>query len=339
MDFNDIMNKITSGLTGDNKENISYLQKVIEEYKDHELSKEIIRACGRMIYELIPDDNKQELSKIVGNSMKSIDATIDEISYNIYKKEYDQALKLSEALVNSVENYGMYSDDTESEYHTFNEPIEDLLFRYYTDTDRCIRRANIPYSKIYFQYGNLLFELQRYEEAKSALEKALKWNPADVNILFEYSELFKMSGDIENYYKINKDIFKYVHTPSALARCYRNLGYYFVEKKNYEAATGCLYLSLQYDAENKTAISELFYIRSVVGGEIKTPSEEEMRKLAEKYDFPLGAHNDVIGVAYAYGKSFAEEGENDAAIYCFNIVYALTENEDIAKLIKMLETE
>ena len=57
--FEDIMKEITRGLSGDSKKDVDYLQEQMEKYKDHEYGKEIIRAYGRLIYEVIPDEKRR----------------------------------------------------------------------------------------------------------------------------------------------------------------------------------------------------------------------------------------------------------------------------------------
>ena len=59
-DFDSIIREITGELTGDFKIDIAYLRDQMEKYKDHEMGKEIVRACGRLMYELIPDDDKEK---------------------------------------------------------------------------------------------------------------------------------------------------------------------------------------------------------------------------------------------------------------------------------------
>jgi hypothetical protein len=58
-DFECIMKEITQGLTGNTKEDIKYLHEQGEKYKDHEYRKEILRACGRLMYDILPDDIKE----------------------------------------------------------------------------------------------------------------------------------------------------------------------------------------------------------------------------------------------------------------------------------------
>lgn len=58
MTYDEIMQSITYGLTGDFETDQIYLKEQMEKYKDHELGKEIIRACARIMYQIIPDDKK-----------------------------------------------------------------------------------------------------------------------------------------------------------------------------------------------------------------------------------------------------------------------------------------
>lgn len=82
-EFDKIMHEITAGLTGDAKTDMAYLQEKSETYKDHEFGKEIIRACGRLMYELIPEDKRADLSKAIGNDSAGTAAILDEVRFNI----------------------------------------------------------------------------------------------------------------------------------------------------------------------------------------------------------------------------------------------------------------
>ena len=62
MTYDEIMEEIKSGLTGDTKVDMKYLMTQMDKYKEHELSQEIIRACGRMIASIMPEDAKEEFN-------------------------------------------------------------------------------------------------------------------------------------------------------------------------------------------------------------------------------------------------------------------------------------
>lgn len=72
MSFQDKINAIFKGLTGDNEADIRYLKEQMELYKDDEHSTEIIRALSRKIFELLPDEAKAELNQVIGNQVDTI---------------------------------------------------------------------------------------------------------------------------------------------------------------------------------------------------------------------------------------------------------------------------
>ncbi|MBE6621845.1 MAG: tetratricopeptide repeat protein [Ruminococcaceae bacterium] len=336
MTYNRIIGQITQGLTGDAAADMQYLKAQMEKYKNHKMSQEILRACGRMMYELIPADRKEELGKVIDNELKGVEATLDEIRFNIYKNNLATAMKLSEALVESVERNPMFKSDEVSEYFSFYEFFEELMYEFYNNPEKTIRQVELPFAEIYFQHGSLLFEQKRYVEARNILSKARRWNPVNAKIAFEYMETYKVLGEIEQFAELTKETFQYAFKAADLARCYRNLGYYFVEKELYKEAAGCYLMSLQYDSENKTAQSELYYIQTKAPRGFKEPTLDELQEYGVKYGFPIGASDDVLGLAFSYGKHFAQDGQTEGAIYCLKIAYELTNDQGINELIEKL---
>ena len=95
-------------------------------------------------------------------------------------------------------------------------------------------------------------------------------------------------------------------------------------------------MSLQYDNESNLAMSELYYIQQKAGKVIQPPKMDRFREISEQYGFPVGADHDVLGLSYHYGKLFAEQGNTEAARYCWEITYGLTDDEDIKKMLDKL---
>ena len=337
--YDSIMKEITAGLTGDPSKDMPYLQAKCAEYKEHEFGKEIIRACGRLMYDMIPDDKKEELKKVMQKDSLGIESALKEIKTNISEKNLEKALKNAESLVSRVEAANLYQDDQVSEYHQFNEFFEEALYGFLYKPTKQLRRAEqIPYTEIYMLYGSLLVEFKRFDEARKALKTGLRWNPIDFSIMSEYVETYKMEGNMDTFFEKTIDSFKIaIHAPY-LARCYRNLGYYFVEKKLYSEALSVYLLSMRYEKDSKQAQSEIHYIQQVSGG-INEPTFEDIKNYSEKYGFPVEPNKDVLGLAYTYGKHFMDKGEANGAKYCFNILYELTHDEKIKKMIDSISAQ
>lgn len=334
-DFDDIMHDITSGLTGDTKADIQYLNQKMQEYKEHPMAKEILRAIGRLLFEILPDENKKDLEKMIDNDARGLDAELDEIRFNIFKKDFQKALKLCQLLVDKVESMNMFQDDQVSEYHTFNELFEVMLYVHLYQPQKDLRHSPIPYSTIYGLYGSLLVEMQRLDDARDVLQKGLRWNPVDFSLTSEYIETFKMRKELEPFFTKTLEAFKIAFRPEDVARCFRNLGYYFVEKELYQEAVTAYLLSNHFE-KNTMVQSELYYIEQKTGEPVVNPTYEEMEAIAERYHFPMTADQDVLGVAYTYGKDAFEDQEMDQARYCFTILYNLTDDEKIKLLLDQL---
>ena len=328
--FEDIMKEITRGLTGDSKKDIDYLQEQMEKYKDHEYGKEIVRACGRLVYASIPDEKKEELERVLKNDAAGFDAALEEVRFNHYKKDYDKALKLIEDMVKKYEELDMFADDEVSEYHTFREPMEEIVYRRIAEPQKDLRHATIDYAALYLQYGSILFEFQRWDDAEKALAKAMHWNPTYANLAFEHAETYKARGLLEEFKTLTMDIFKIAFRPAALARCYRNLSYYFIEKKEYETAACCLIYSTQYE-NTEMVSSELYYI-SQMTGKVLQPSGEELEKCFEKNEIPFGPIPEFIQIGYSYGKHFYEQGDMETAAYFLEIALGFVDDEEVKKM-------
>jgi len=337
IEFDSIMKEITSGLTGDAKADLAYIMEQGEKYRSHKYAKEITRACGRIMYSLLPEDKKEELAAAIERDNMGYEAALEEIHFKMYRKEFPEALKLMEAIVDKYENSGMFIDDDVSEYHNFKELMEELLYVHLHDVTKKIRHAGVDFSDIYLLYGNLLYELNRHEDAIAALEKAMKWNPSSAKIAFEHAENYKALRDFDAFEACTREIYKIAFKPSQLAHYYRNLGYLYVEKKEYEVAAYCELYSMEFESSN-IAQSELYNISSITG-KIYSPDFEKIEACLEKFDIPLGPSEDVFKIAHVYGNHFKEEGDYEAAIYCFEIIQAFLEDEKLGQTIEELKCQ
>ena len=336
MDFDKILKQITAGLSGENAKDIAYLKEQCEKYKEHEYSQEIIRACGRMMYDLLPYDKKKELELLIDNDAKGTEATMKEIRFNVFEGNIENAFKLSEALVSKIEAAQMFENDAVSEYFTFDNLFQQILYTFYNRPKRHIRHATIPYGEIFYMHGNLLFELKRIHEAREYLEKALRWNPASCTIGFEYIETFKAERKMEEFFELTKRQFKYAYLPKDVARCFRNLGFYYIEVNQHSVAAACYLVSMFYDNENNFAQSQIYYIEQTAPEGYQKPTVELLEQYEEQLGLPRGADDDVIGLAHAYSKKAIENGDKDLAVYFLGIFCGLTDDEEALKLLDSL---
>ncbi len=339
MSFESIIEEIKAGLTGEREQDLPYLKEHMDRYKDHELAREILRECGRIMYELLPDETKAKVDEAMEKDFDWEDK-LEKVGFYLYRKEFQKALETIEPLAEKLDRLsegGMFENDSVNEYYCFDELFQEVLQRELSGSEKAFRRASLPFAKVYTWYGIVLMDLRRYEDAGRVLEKAIRWNPTDSNILFEYAESFKARGDIEQFFKLSKDAFQVAFRPASVARCFRNMGYYFTEMKQWDLAVACIVLSMQYVQGDKNAQSELYYIEHAAGRKINMPEFDEFRAYADQYGFPTGASETVLHIAANAGAYFLNEGNNDMAKYFLTIYYDLTEDEQVKEILEKLQ--
>ena len=339
-EFDKIMSEINSGLTGDPEKDIAFLNEQTEKYKNHKYSKEILRACGRLMYDVMPDDIRKKLDKVANDQFSRIDDSLNQAEQFLFKKEFNKALKVIEDLIFELDENQPYRDDEVSEYYNFEELFEEILFRDLNNPDKELRRVPIPYTRIYNIYGYILYELDKFDEAKKCLEIGLGWNPVSFKLMSEYIEILKVKGDLENFFKLTINAFKIAFRPQNVARCFRNLGYYFAEKELYSEAKAAYIMNLQFERDSEQALKELYFVDEKTGHKLEKPPIEKFKEYSEKYGFPIGVNVDVLALAHQCGIKSLENNNPDGARYFFGILYDLTHDPKIkAALDKLPDPE
>ncbi|MBR4447094.1 tetratricopeptide repeat protein [Methanobrevibacter sp.] len=259
--YEEIITEIKSNL-GSNKDlNRKYLSSQIEVYKDHPYNKEIIKEISRMMWDCLSEDEKQEFIEISEKENPIMDI-LNDIYFDVENGNYETPLKKLDDFMETFP--GMFEDDKVSEYHYFTNPLEEMIFRKYIGLKKELRYIpdNQPLLDLYYVYGFLLLETQQYEKAEEYLRKAIKINPVSARIILELCEIYKVHTYTFNEFIIRtSDALKYAYLPQDIARCYRNLGHYYVEENQMKPALALYTYSMEYEA-SPLAYAEIKFIQS-----------------------------------------------------------------------------
>ncbi|MDO5815426.1 MAG: hypothetical protein Q4Q18_07295 [Methanobrevibacter sp.] len=259
--YEEIINKIKSNL-GENPDlNRQYLSSQIEVYKDHPYNKEIIKEISRMMWDCLSDEEKQEFIEVSERENPVMDI-LNDIYYDIENGNYEKPLEKLDKFMETFPE--MFEDDKVSEYHYFTNPLEELIFRKYVGLKKELRYIpdNQPLLDLYYVYGFLLLESKQYDRAEEYLKKAIGINPVSARIILELTEIYKVhTYTLNECFIRTSDALKYSYYPQDIARCYRNLGYYYVEENDLKTALALYIYSMEYEA-SPLAYAEIKFIQS-----------------------------------------------------------------------------
>jgi len=323
MTYEEIMQEITSGLTGDWEKDIANLMDYSEEYKSHPQSKEILRGIGRLISQILPSDTQAEFTQIFSNDQQYVETVLSEVTNKIKEQDIDEA---EELLLKILPEEELYQSDSVSLYCTFRNPLEIAYYKAIYNPPKEIRIAPYPYNQIYQLYAYVLIEKCLFDEASNIIDKALLRNPLNADIKFEKAEIYKMQGDMERFLQITIEAQPMVYRIKDTSRYWRNIGYYFIEKEKWDGAISAYLISLHQDP-SPLAQSQLFYISQRTGKKIKSQKYEKLLALLEKENIPTCPDPNWLAIALKNAAvAFADRDYDNAGFY-YSVVYELTQDD------------
>ena len=334
--YQEIINKIKSNLGENNELNRKYLTSQFDVYKNHPYGKEIIKEISRMLWDCLSDDEKQEFIELSDEENPVMDI-LDEIFPYIENGDYKNALEIMGKFMKTFPP--MFEDDKVNEYHSFTNPLEEKIFDEYIGAEKIIRYIpnNKPLLDLYYVYGFLLLEDQQLENAEKYLKKALKINPVSSRIILELTEIYKKhTPNFNKFYIYVEEALKYAYYPHDIARCYRSLGYYYIEEEDFKTATALFKYSLQYDM-SPMAYSELEYIKTK-GVEFEL-SDMECEFIIQSKNIQVGPNPFIIKTINQLIGKYENENAFAQTIYFCEILYDLTLDVNLIEKINELKTK
>ena len=332
--YEDIINEIKSNL-GENPDlNKKYLSGQIEKYADHPYNKEIIKEISRMMWDCLSEDEKNEFIEISEKENPIIDI-LNDISYDIEEGEYKTALNKLDKFMESFPP--MFEDDKVSEYHFFTSPLEETLFNEYIGAEKTVRYIpdNQPLLDLYYIYGFLLLENQQYDKAEKYLKKAIKINPVSSRIILELCEIYKVHTYTYNkYFMYATDALKYAYYPQDIARCYRSLGYYYIEENLMETAFALFRYSMEFEL-NPMAYTEINYIKSK-DSQIDLTLDESIEILENK-NIQIGVNPFILETLDKLIGEYEENKLYNHTLYFLKLKYDITNDSKTLEKIESIQ--
>ncbi|MDR2555968.1 MAG: hypothetical protein LBC64_11165 [Fibromonadaceae bacterium] len=338
-EYDKIIEEIKSGMVGGLYENVEYLHKQNERYKEHKLVTEITHEIRKMLVDHIVKKFEKEMVHDFAN----YDSAIINANTQLFNGNPDKALKIIEPIINEVEIFRelVLADDSATIYRIFYNVVEEGFYLkvIHGDSKRKIYLMPERFFRAYLTYGITLVELERLDEAKTALVKAWEINPVHADVYFELGEISKIQKDQKEFLRLTQEAHKIAYTKAKLARCYRNFGYYFIEQEKFDDAIAMYHASLSFDStQTKKVLSELDYIQKYTKKPLgKKPSKEQIMAVFKKHNIQYGVDENLYNLIYSLGRALEAEKEYERAKFCFRVLLELTDKKEFKELIEKID--
>ncbi|MDR1793801.1 MAG: tetratricopeptide repeat protein [Erysipelotrichaceae bacterium] len=337
--IDEIMVSIQEGLSSDAQTNIAWLRQQAKLYYNHPQSAEIILLIGHLLYQQFSDDEFEEIRKRYQTAF-GLHEGLEKATELAKEGEFEKAVEILRSVAAQIsDDKGKriyFLHDQNNEYYSMSDPVEFYLFIVLNKTQKAIRQIDPDFFDLYYYLGVWLMELKQWEEAADCLQEALILNPVSAKTYFELCEVYKYQSRWDEFVYNTKKALSLCFNKKDLARCYRNLAYYFSVQKDWDHAYTMYQFSLVFDI-NTNAISELVYIEETAGiGRFFLDSEELSSKVLAM-DIQFGANVEILQILMQLAKKLKKSGDYPTALIFYQQLYELMDNPDFLNEVNQLK--
>lgn len=292
-----IIDEIRRNLTGDNEKDKTFLVKEAEKYKNNFETSNIVKEIGKMLYEILPKEKMEEFWNAFKKDVDNINVKIDEAYKLMFTQERNME-KAKEILLEVINAPIEFKENEQERFFSFGNIIEFLTSKYVLNLNKKAVWITLNYSLAYNLLAFISNEEHNYEKAIEYADKALYYNPMDLNNAFEKGETYKMQRKYEDMLKVTTSIYEYIFSPEHLARYYRNLGYFYTEACKFDVSFSLYLVSMLYQ-ESKGAYQEIMYIKQVLKNPEYNIDLDTAFSILEKNNIPIGIRKENVNILYS----------------------------------------
>ena len=187
-----------------------------------------------------------------------------------------------------------------------NHPLEVLFYTYFQKKE-LEELSEIGMHKMYYELARRKREEGSFIEARDYYIEAMKYNPVDLDILFNLATCYR---ELEEYEKVKEmafELYFYCFTPMDIAWFYRLLGNYYLEKMKPQIAKNLYdYSNLFYETES--ANKEIDYLKKAMGKKLNEASILEIQENLTKESIPTKVNAKTLAFVYKVAMQAIEVG-------------------------------
>ena len=229
----------------------------------------------------------------------------------------DEALDVLLGIAEDAEEYVDRNCPTTDEVQWFSFPtiFERLAYRRVEKDPRELRSVGEPLDRLYNDLALANVHVGDYDEAKSALKAAIRWNPMDCGSRLNLADLYKLDGDMEEYLGLSFSVFERASDPRHLARAYVNFSAWFQVSEKPQVAAACLRAALALDVHDGALDAAV----DQASGTDRDPAgiaDDEAGSLLGAEGLPRGASAEIAACLLICASNAARAGQkHDATAY------------------------
>jgi len=316
--------------TDDKEHNLQILRDFCATLSDSPQDMAALTAIAHFAAAEYPDADIQSLTEKLTQAITEFHEKLAQAQTLAKARDFEAAAVLFAEIVGDM----VPKDDPNQRRLAFSHPFEEMLFRAQDKDPRPIVRVSNLSQIIFYQYGTILIELQRLDDARTAFNHCLILNPIDVRAMFELGEIAKLEQNFDTLRALMLKAYPLIFTRHMLARYYRNQAFLANFEAKFPLAVAMVYVSLDYE-ESPLARAQLNALAKIKGVNLTRPKTDDVKALIQGTDIHLGPSEAVYNLALSIAQSTRKQHPQIAKM-ALSIAYDVTHYQPLLKEIAQL---
>lgn len=228
--------------------------------------------------------SKSEDDVTLKQEIETLEAKISKAKRLIEKGNYSPAKDiLTEYLSYTINSL---KEDQNSNYYSFRNILELLISYHKIKSDKAIHWTTYKISEAYQMLSIISRQNKDDELALKYLNSAIIYNPINPNYYLDIADIYKDNQDYNNMLLIANKSYEYIFDNQELARYYRTLGAYYLDKVELDLSYSLYAYSLKYEISSES-YSQITRIRRLKKSPSYILSNEKILSLLQEANIPL----------------------------------------------------
>lgn len=331
MDVQRAIAKIQKGLTGDPTKDAPYLAAEFCKYQTKAGAEGVLFAIAAMIQKMVP---KKENGDPDYDAVK-LQQKINECGELYNAEEFEDALKASDECIDLA--YKLVPEDPDDGCFSFNETFDEVLYHTTISENTETKLPPVPMSELYRNKAHILFNLDRYAEAREVIADALRWNPVDAAFYLDDADYLMALGDYDEAWEQVRKGYSYVYRNMHLRLTYVTAAHLLYHTRKKKDGNTLLEAALAFADTPESQNSILSGFAELGVSNVGACDVNYVAKVCEKYGLEFGARKDIVRLALRNGEAAEMSSQYDPAYYYYGIAYDLTYDDGLKKHMKKLK--
>lgn len=232
----------------------------------------------------------------------------------LLQDQAEQAEELLARLADDAEAYVDANCPTTDELQWFSFPslFERLAYRRVESDPRELREVGEPLDRLYSDLALARAQLGDYDGGAAALKAAVRWNPMDCASRLNLADLYRVSGDVQEYLALTHTVFERASDAQHLVRAYLNFAGWFQANQNPRAAAAALRAARTLDMPDGSLDAAIDQARGT-DADPDLVDDDQARELLAAEGLPAGANAEVAVCLLLCAQDSARAGDRPTA--------------------------